>query len=156
MKWCPHFNPSTFFVFLFVQKGANTAKTPPMKPLIAFATLLALTGCSTVRSASTNDSETVMVTYHVQPGDEAEFEKLLAHAWEVYRGEQMVFAEPHTLVRQTDGGKTNFIEIFTWIHAPDRAPNTVKSIWAREQSLCEKRNGKNGIDFSEVQLVEAK
>lgn len=127
-----------------------------MKPLIAFATILALTGCSTVRSAPTNDSETVMVTYHVQPGDEAEFEKLLAHAWEVYRGDHMVFAEPHTLVRQSDGRKTDFVEIFTWIKPPDHASDTVKSIWAKEQSLCEKRNGKNGIDFSAVQLVETK
>lgn len=128
-----------------------------MKPLIAFATLLALTGCSTVHSAPTKNSETVMVTYHVQPGDEAEFEKLLAKAWETYRSENMVFAEPHTLVRQSDSdGKANFIEIFTWVQAPDHASDAVKAVWAREQSLCEKRNGKNGIDFSEVQLVQTK
>ncbi len=126
-------------------------------PIALAATLLALTGCSTMHSVPTANSETVMVTYHVHPGDEAEFEKLLAHGWEVYRGEQMVFAQPHTLVRQTDSdGKTSFIEIFTWVQAPDHAPDTVKSIWAREQSLCEKRNGKNGIDFSEVQLVQTK
>ena len=95
-----------------------------------------------------------MVTYHVQSGKEAEFEKLLAQSWEIYRREHMVFANPHTVVRQiNDGGKTSFVEIFTWIEAPDHAPDTVKAIWMQEHALTEQRNGKDGIEFSEVQLV---
>jgi len=98
-----------------------------------------------------------MVAYHVQPGKEAEFQKLLEHSWAVYRSEQTVFLRPHTLVRQTeDGGKTAYVEIFTWIKAPDHASEAVKVVWNQEQTLCEQRDGKDGIEFSEVQLVPTK
>lgn len=97
-----------------------------------------------------------MVTYRVRSGRDAEFQKLLAHGWDVYRSEQMVFAQPHTIVRHTeDDGKASFVEIFTWVKAPDHAPDSVKAIWNQEQALCEQRNGKNGIEFSEVQLVDS-
>src|SRR5215472_13592900 len=120
-----------------------------MKSLIALAiTTLALTGCSSIHPAVTKDSETVMVTHHVQVGKEEEFEQLLAHGWEVYRSEQMVFAEPHTVVRKTDDGKISFVEIFTWIEAPDHAPDTVKAVWSQEHALTEQRNGKGSIEFS--------
>ena len=128
-----------------------------MKIYSLFAiTVLALIGCSTTHQAwnAKADSETVMVTYHVQPGKEAEFQALLAHAWEVYRGEQLVYAEPHTVVRVTeDGGKARFIEIFTWVKAPDHAPDSVQAVWKQEQSLCEARNGHRGIEGGEVELV---
>ncbi len=47
---------------------------------VAFVvSLFVLTGCVTIRRAdnTTSVSETVLVTYHVKPGKEAEFEKLL-------------------------------------------------------------------------------
>lgn len=69
----------------------------------------------------------------------------------------MVFAEPHTVVRQNEeGGKTSFVEILTWVEASDHAPDNVKSIWSREHALTEQRNGKDGIEFSAVQLVDTK
>lgn len=128
-----------------------------MKPRIAFgvSALIVLTGCSITHPAATSDPESVMVTYHVQPGKEAEFQKLLAHGWEVYGNEHMVFAQPHVVVQRTeDGGKTAFVEIFTWIQAPDHAPDSVQAVWSQEQSSCEKRDGKDGIEFSQVQLVK--
>jgi hypothetical protein len=79
--------------------------------------LLLLTGCSTTHQSGSAKagSETVLVTYHVQAGKEAEFQSLLAHAWEVYRSAHLVFAEPHIIVRDTeDGDQTRFFEIFTW------------------------------------------
>ena len=128
-----------------------------MKIYSLFAiTVLALIGCSTTHQArnAKADSETVMVTYHVQPGKEAEFQALLAHAWEVYRGEQLVYAEPHTVVRVSeDGDKARFIEIFTWVKSPDHAPDSVQAVWKQEQSLCEARNGHRGIEGGEVELV---
>ena len=120
--------------------------------------LLALAGCSTTHqtSGAKSDSETVMVTYHVQPGKEAEFQSLLAHAWDVYSGEHLVFAEPHIIVQDTEGGgKPRFVEVFTWISSatPEHAPESVKTIWQKEESLCEGRSGHNSIEPDEVELI---
>lgn len=117
---------------------------------------LALSGCSTTRPAggANADSETVLVTYHVQSGKEAEFESVLSHAWEVYRSEHLVYDQPHIIVRDTkDGGKTRLVEIFTWVRSPDHAPDEVKAVWDQEQSLCEARGSHQGIEGGEVQLI---
>jgi hypothetical protein len=118
--------------------------------------LLVLTGCSTMHQSggAKADSETVMVTYHVQSGKEAGFQSLLTHAWEVYQSEHMVFARPHVIVRDTDdAGKARFVEIFTWVKSPDHAPDSVQAVWKQEQSSCEARSGQTGIEGGEVQLI---
>jgi len=121
--------------------------------------LLALAGCSTIHPAAGTkpESETVMVTYHVQPGKEAEFEALLTRAWETYRSGHLVYSSPHVIVRDDDGeGKTKYVEIFTWSKSPDHPPASVLSIWKQEQSLCESRDGRRGIEGGEVNLVTGK
>jgi hypothetical protein len=96
----------------------------------------------------------VLVTYHIQSGKEADFQAVLSHTWEVYQSERMVFARPHIIVRDTeDGGKTRFVEVFTWAKSPDHAPGRVKAVWEQEQSLCEARNGHTGIEGGQVQLI---
>ncbi len=132
-----------------------------MKPkhfLFALA-LGGLTACSTTTShhvASDADPETVMVTYHVRMGQEVNFHGLLTRAWETYRGEHMVFAQPHVIVQDRESnGKTRFIEIFTWTSraTPQQAPDSVKQVWAREQSLCEVRDGHAALEGGEVDLI---
>ena len=121
--------------------------------------LLALAGCTTANhtGGAKSEPETVMVTYHVQSGKEAEFQALLAHAWMVYNGEHMVYASPHTIVRDTEhGDKVRFIEIFTWLKSPDHAPASVLAVWKQEQSLCEARDGHTAIEGGEVRLVTGK
>ena len=121
--------------------------------------LLALAGCSTTHPAAGAKvgSESVMVTYHVQAGKEAEFEALLMNAWKVYRAEHLVYPEPHVIVRDSDGeDKTKYVEIFTWIKTPDHPPASVLSVWKQEQSLCDPRNGHRGIEGGEVNLVNGK
>jgi hypothetical protein len=118
--------------------------------------LLALSGCSTTHPAgdAKADSETVLVTYHVKPGKEAELKATLSRAWQIYRTEHLVFAEPHIVVRDTeDGDKTRFTEVFTWVKSPDHAPESVKAVWQQEQSLCEARSGHTGIEGGEVELI---
>lgn len=124
---------------------------------------ISLSACSTnapaPRTSSKADPETVMVTYHLKPGKEAEFRAVLSRAWQIYRGANLVFVEPHTVVRDTEAGdKTRFVEIFTWVsHAtPEHAPDAVKAIWEQEQSLCEARNGHGGIEGGEVELLTGK
>ncbi|HXC36038.1 MAG TPA: hypothetical protein VNV43_09205 [Candidatus Acidoferrales bacterium] len=121
--------------------------------------LLAFAGCSMTHPAAgvKADSETVMVTYHVQPGKEAEFQALLAHAWDVYHSGRLVNAQPHTVVRYAeDDDKTKFVEIFTWVKSPDHPPESVQAIWKQEEALCEARDGHRGIEGGEVELVTGK
>ena len=77
-------------------------------------------------------------------------------AWEVYRQGHFVFAEPHIVVQDTeDGSKPRFVEIFTWVSRsiPGHAPESVKTIWKQEESLCEKRGEPYGIEPGEVELL---
>lgn len=121
---------------------------------------ISLTACSTANRApagsTKHDAETVLVTYRVQTGKEAEFQTVLSHAWLIYRTEHLVHVEPHIVVRDTeDGGKVRFVEVFTWVShaAAEHAPDTVKAIWKQEHSLCEARNGHGGIEGGEVAIV---
>jgi len=127
--------------------------------LLALA-VLSLNACSTTsgthQGSGKSDPETVLVTYHVKPGKEAEFQAVLSRAWQVYRTEHLVFAEPHIIVRDTEeGGKPRFVEILTWVShsAPEHALDAVKTLWEQEQSLCEARNGHGGIEGGEVEIV---
>jgi hypothetical protein len=135
-------------------------KTPQFLSLLS---LFALTACSTTNPASheaaKGDTETMLVYYHVKPGKDAEFQAVLARAWQIFQSEKMVFSKPHVLVRDTeDGDKPRFVEIFTWVShdAPDHAPASVKAIWNEEQALCEKRSGHNGIEGGEVEIVKGR
>lgn len=115
---------------------------------------LPLIGCST--TGHKGDPETVMVTYHVKPGKEAEFHAVISSAWEVYCGERLVFKSPHIVVQDSENeGKPRFVEIFTWVSRsiPEHAPESVQTIWKQEESLCEKRGEHDGMEPLEVELL---
>jgi len=125
-------------------------------PLLLIGSLLILTGCSTTQSDSAKgEPETVLVTYRVKSGKEAEFREVLSRAWEIYRQDSLVFAEPHIVVQDTEEGKPRFVEIFTWVSRsiPEHAPDSVKAVWKEEESLCERRGARYGIEPGEVELV---
>jgi hypothetical protein len=127
--------------------------------LFALVTL-SLIGCSSTNqghpSSTKADPETVLIKYHVKRGREGEFQAVLARAWQIYRSEGLVLAEPHLLVREAEEGEGDLlVEVFTWVShsSPDHAPDAIKSIWEEEQSLCEARGGHVGIEGSEVELL---
>lgn len=125
--------------------------------------LLSLPACSTTSGihpdSAKADPETVMITYHVKPDEEAKLQALLSRVWQIYRTENLVFATPHIIVRNAEeGDKTRFVEIFTWTsHSnPEHAPDSVTAIWNQEQSLCETRSGRTGIEGGEVEILAGK
>ena len=117
-----------------------------------------LAGCSTTKQGSNNaiTPETVLVTYRVKSGSEADFEKVLNEAWQVYRQEHLVNAQPHVIVQGKDkGDKPRFVEIFTWTDAktPDDPPASVKAVWDKMMPLCEGRDGHGGLEIDVVETV---
>jgi hypothetical protein len=117
--------------------------------------LLAATGCATSHSGKASaDSETVLITYHPKAGKEAQLQQTLSQAWQLYRAENLVYAKPHFVFKDTeDKNKTRFVEIFTWIKSPEHPPANVLMVWNQEQSLCETRDGHRGIEGGEVEVV---
>jgi hypothetical protein len=145
----------------FVKKYARTTLLPAGLALFIPALVVVLAGCATPppqdKSRDASDApETMLVSYHVKPGQEAAFQDALARTWAIYRRDKLVLARPHLVVREKDdAGRTRFVESFTWVshNAPDNAPPDVKAIWKELESLCEPRDGKKGIDGSEVETI---
>jgi hypothetical protein len=120
--------------------------------------LLSFGGCASTSNlpAPGDDSETVLVTYHVKPGKEAELQKVLSDAWDIYVTHQLVFPQPHVIVRgEEDGAKPRFVEVFTWISrsTPDHAPDAVAAEFSAMELLCESRGHATGIEIAEVKLL---
>lgn len=103
-------------------------------------------------------TETVISTYRVRAGKEAEFARIHAQAWPAYRRFGLVAETPHLVLQGVDdAGKTYFVEILTWKdhEAPDHASPEIRALWAQLESLCEPRLGHRGIEFPEVRIVRA-
>jgi hypothetical protein len=118
------------------------------------ATLLMCGACT----LSAAEPETVIVTLHVKAGAEAELARVIERHWSTVRKMNMVTDGPHVTLRGTeDGGKTYFIEIFTWRDGsiPDAAPVEVQAIWNTMNELVEAREGRPGLDFRAVSVVAA-
>jgi hypothetical protein len=128
--------------------------------LISLLTLItSLTGAQKKSNiAADSEPETVVTTFHVKDGKEAEMSELIQRAWKTYNKLGMVLQQPNIIAHGTDdAGKLFYIEILSWKNqdTPDNAPPEVKAIWAEMEALCEKREGHRGIVFNEVQIDSA-
>ena len=92
--------------------------------------------------------ETVMVTCKAKPGSEADLARVIARHWRTARDLQLVADAPHLTLRRVEGGRTSFVDIFTWRDAdiPDHAPSAIQAIWAEMNRLSD------GIDIAEVTI----
>jgi hypothetical protein len=101
--------------------------------------------------------ETVIVTFHAKAGSEAELAAVIARHWDTARRLNLVLDSPHLTVRGTEGDRqVYFVDIFAWRDAsvPDHAPAEIQKIWADMNRLVEARNGKPGLEFSEVAVAD--
>jgi hypothetical protein len=124
-----------------------------VKALISFCVL---TIGLTAAQLPGKGTETIHSVAHVKPGHEAEYAKLSQKAWTIYKQLGLVLNTPHVVLRGTDEkGRAYFVEVFTWKNAdiPDHAPVEVKTIWRQLEGACELRDGRPGIDFSEVVAI---
>jgi hypothetical protein len=96
--------------------------------------------------------ETVMLRFQAKAGAEEELARVIARHWKTARELKLVRETPHVTVRGTEGGKTYFVDIFTWRDAtiPDAAPPAIQAIWGEMGKLVEARGGKPGIEIAEV------
>ena len=129
--------------------------------LFSLVVWFVLTGTAGAQDKNDNpvkdDPETVFDTLHVKAGKEDELARVMARAWAAYRKLDMVLPEPHMVMRGVDdAGRPFFVEILTWKdhNAPDHAPAEVKKIWIEMEALCERRDGRRGIEFYEVHFLQ--
>jgi len=102
------------------------------------------------------EPETVMVTYHVKGGSEAEMERVIARHWTTASTLKLIRDTPHVTLRGTEGGgETYFVDVFTWRDAsiPDKAPPEIQKIWGEMNGLTQERAGHPGIEFAPVTVV---
>src|ERR1700733_12083774 len=111
-----------------------------------------------VASGQQDDSETVLTTFRVRDGREADFLETERQTWAAYVGQKLVNSKFHVLLRGTDdSGKLLFTEVFTWKSHdnPDHVGPDIKALWSQLEALCEPRGGHRGLEFSEVHLVNS-
>jgi len=102
------------------------------------------------------ETETILSTYHVRPGQEQAFLAAVTRTWAIYRRLDVVLPRPHGLVRRVDeGGHTLFVELFTWRSGdiPDNAPAEIKAAWRDLELLCRRPDGHSGIEGDEVTVA---
>lgn len=102
---------------------------------------------------------TVLCTYRVVPGREADFEALLARHYPALRGADLATERPPSIYRGTDGtGGPVYYELFEWKDAesPSVAHESpaVMAVWEPMGELCEGREGRPQFEFPHVEPVE--
>ena len=100
--------------------------------------------------------ETVMVTYHAKPGAENELARVLARHWATALDLKLVLDAPRLNVRGVEeGGKTFYVEIFTWRDAsiPDTIPAPIRPLWDKMNALVAARGGRPGMEFTEASIL---
>lgn len=100
--------------------------------------------------------ETVLATFRVKPDQLAAFLAMMPEYWKALRELGLVDTEPHLLLQGEEDGKPIVVQVFTWKSedTPDNAPPTIRQYWDRMNAMVEKRNGKPGIEFPPMRLIE--
>jgi hypothetical protein len=101
------------------------------------------------------ETETILSTYHVRPGQEQAFLAAVTRTWKIYRRLDAVLPRPHFLVKKVDdAGHTEYYELFTWRSGdiPDNAPAEIKAAWKDLEALCKRPDGHSGIAVEEVTI----
>ena len=97
-------------------------------------------------AAYADKPETVITTYYPKAGKQDEMLRILRDAWSVYTKMNLVTGAHQLYRAQPEGGKTYFVEIFTWRdeNIPDNAPPEVRKVWAEMHANTDK------LEFAEI------
>jgi hypothetical protein len=134
-------------------------KNGSLRATAALALTLSLFAQKTASELPRPGTETIYSIAHVKNGMENRYAELSAKTWAIYRRLDLVLPAPHIVLRGVDSQNLPyFVEIFTWRNAeiPDHAPAEVRAVWRELENACEKRNGRPGIDFTEVTAIAVK
>jgi hypothetical protein len=125
--------------------------------IAAGALLAAIASSDAIAQAQKPVPETVMVTLRVRPGAEASLADVIDRHWKTAQSLQLVLDAPHVTLRGGEADKPYYVEIFTWRDAniPDHAPAAIRAIWDEMNRLVERRDGKPGLELTEMFPVAA-
>ena len=127
-----------------------------LKRFVKYAAAISCFAMFSTAQQTAEQPETVMITFRAKPGAETELARVIARHWTTAREQKLVGAKPHvTLSGDEGGGKTYFVDIFTWRDAriPDSAPAEIRKIWEEMNRLVEARGGHAGIELAQVSLM---
>lgn len=123
----------------------------------AIGLVLGVVSAAAIVAAADDDTpETMMITLRPRAGADQELAGVIADHWATARKMNLVRPEPHVTVRTKDeAGRPVFVDIFTWRDRdiPDNAPAAILKIWGEMNRLTESRDGRPGLDITEVKLV---
>ncbi len=107
---------------------------------------------------ATKQSQIVVCTYRVKPGNDAAFIKLLRRHWPTLDRLGLVEPQPRLALRGLAAQSRNdFREVFAWkpgaLDIARKAPE-VLAIWEPMEGLCEPRDGQPAMEFPHYETVE--
>jgi hypothetical protein len=110
------------------------------------------------KSTTEDPPETILATFYLKPDKVNDFFKMMPEYRQTLRTLNLIDTEPNLLLRGEDAaGKPIVTEIFTWKHSstPDNAPPAIQAYWQRMNDMVEKRDGHEGIEFTEVHIFSS-
>ena len=129
-----------------------------VKKTVAFFMAALVVGFAAALDAAARDDdpETVMITFRAKAGADHELAQVIADHWATATKLNLVRSDPHVTLRtKAAAGKVSFVEIFTWRDRdiPDNAPPAILKIWDEMTRLTETRDGRPGLEITEVTLA---
>jgi len=118
--------------------------------------LIVLLFAAATSAVAAEPPETILSYLYPKEGSEAALEAALHENVAILKKLDVIEPAPVVIVRAKDAKeRTYFVHIFTWRSAsiPDDAPAEIKKNWKLLESLCERRDGKRGIEFTPVDVV---
>ena len=107
------------------------------------------------QGANSDTPETVMATFRVKPGQLKPFLGLLPAYREALRKNNLVTDEPYLVMTGTEEGRPIVVAIFSWKNheIPENVPPDIQEYWNQFNNMVENRNGHDGIEFPEMNLI---
>ncbi len=128
----------------------------PLQRCCALALFVVVAGLGLSYGQSSDEPETVLITYHPKAGQEGQLLETIKKDWAALRRLRLVDESPHIVMRGKDAsGAAIYVEVFTWVTAdtPDHVPAEVQAIWQEMGKQVENATGRPGIDIRPVTLV---
>lgn len=126
-----------------------------LRSLLVALTLTSCVGVGAAANAAPEVPETVIITYQVKPGADAELSRAIAEHWRLAQHLNLVLTASHIVVKGGGQDSRYILEILTWRSSktPDNAPDAITRLWTQMGQYVVSRDGRPGIDLAPVSVL---